>query len=104
MLIITIGRSVTAAVIDSATGSTEPLPLSAQERAMADSAPQMLIAAAVARAAVVHARLTGVVTGPDALALTHPRAWSGEQVQRVREAAEVAGFAPDRVTLIASMI
>lgn len=104
VLTINIGRGpATAAVTDSATGRTEPLPLSADEQATARSqSPQALIPVTVARAAVAHARNAGVVTGPDTLVVTHPEQWSGEQVQAVLEAAATAGFAPDRVTVIPS--
>ena len=104
VLTIDLDRGLaTAAVTDSATGRTEPLPLSADERAAARSrSPQALIPIATAPGAVAQALNAGVVTGPDALVLMHPHDRSSEQVQLVREAAVTAGFDPDRVTVVST--
>ncbi|MFC4605824.1 hypothetical protein [Rhodococcus kronopolitis] len=92
--------AVSAGVVDTGTGLAQRLSLdSGDQAADAPQPPDVVVPAATSAAAVAHAQLHGVMTGPDTLVLTHPADWTHGQVGGLRDAAAAAGFAPGQVTV-----
>ncbi|SDE22927.1 hypothetical protein [Rhodococcus tukisamuensis] len=99
--------AVSAGLVDTGTGLAQRLSLdeclslgdSGGRAVRAPHPPEVVVPAAASAAAVAHAQLHGVMTGPDTLVLTHPADWTHGQVGGLRDAAVAAGFAPGQVTV-----
>lgn len=92
--------SVSAGLVDTGTGLAQRLSLDDSGRAVdVPPPPEVVVPAATSAAAVAHAQLHGVMTGPDTLVLTHPADWTHGQVGGLRDAATAAGFTPGQVTV-----
>lgn len=93
--------AVSAGLVDTGTGLAQRLSLgdSAGPAVDAPQPPDVIVPAAASAAAVAHAQLHGVMTGPDTLVLTHPADWTHGQVGGLRDAAVAAGFTPGQVTV-----
>ncbi|MFE3289419.1 hypothetical protein [Rhodococcus sp. NPDC059234] len=90
--------SVSAGLLDTGTGLAQRLSLG-EPAPDARSRPELVVPAATSAAAVASAQLAGIVTGPDALVLTHPEDWTRGQVGGLRDAATAAGYQPNQVTV-----
>ncbi|MFI6432879.1 hypothetical protein [Rhodococcus oryzae] len=92
-------ESVSAALVETGTRREHKLTLGQDKESTLRKSPQTIVPVAAAAAAIAHAHLAGVVTGPDALVLTHPSEWKSRQIGDLLDAATAAGFGPDQVTV-----